>query len=134
MKARRVHPRVLRGEKGTLIGWTESDSPQDLGGIHMYVRWKKRSLKTPGEYALDAVLVRSKWIGGQAKQEFAAHLGTFNDIRWNPAYASKKFWDSVDRILPQVVPDETTRLKIERQLLGRVQRQDWDAFLEGRLT
>ena len=100
----------------------------------VYVRWKKRSLKKPGEYALDAVLVRSGWIDGQAKQEFVAHLGTFNDSRWNPAYARKKFGDRVDKILPRAVPEEATRLSIERQLSSRVERPDWDAFIEGRLT
>ena len=88
----------------------------------MYVRFKKRRLKNREEFVLDAVLVESRWIDGQARQIFVKHLGSFHDTRYKSEYVRLWFWDRADEYLQLFVPDKDERLKIERKILRKVPR------------
>lgn len=102
-------------------GTRQSRSP----GRHpsgLYVRWKRRRLRRRAETAWDAVLVRSVWHQGAARQHVVAYLASIRaEYRTAPAHRAW-FWARVDPRLAALGLDPTTQHTVEARLAQVVPR------------
>jgi hypothetical protein len=90
------------------------------GGL--YVRWKRRHLRRRAETAWDAVLVRSVWHQGAARQHVVAYLASIRaEYRTAPAHRAW-FWARVDSRLAILGLNPTTRHTVEARLAQVVPR------------
>ncbi len=98
----------------------------------MFVRWKRRVLKTrryQGEQAHYAVLVKSVRVAGQPRQQVIAYLARLIDSRMSYPATPFDFWGKVLPKLDALNLPEVERAKIE-SALGQVVRRPLPAEFE----
>lgn len=92
------------------------------------VRWKRRRLRRYAETAWDAVLVRSVWHQGAARQQLVAYLASIRaSYRTAPAHQGW-FWARVDARLDALGLDPATRQRVETRLTAVVLRPTAEAL------
>ncbi|MGE3540213.1 MAG: hypothetical protein AB7N91_22590 [Candidatus Tectimicrobiota bacterium] len=86
------------------------------------VRWKRRRLRRRADTAWDAVLVRSVWHQGAARQQLVAYLASIRaSYRTAPAHQGC-FWARVDARLESLALDPAVRQAVETRLTAVVPR------------
>jgi hypothetical protein len=103
------------------VGTRQSLAPGRLPG-GLYVRWKRRRLQRRAETAWDAVLVRSVWHQGAARQHVVAYLASIRAAYRTAPARRAWFWARVDSRLAALGLDPTTRHAVETRLTEVVPR------------
>lgn len=88
----------------------------------MYLRWKRRLLSGGTDATLRAVLVRSVWLHGQARQQLIGYVGSIRERYLDAPAHRLMFWLQVEHRLARLAVDPQTRQRIEQRLACRVPR------------
>lgn len=90
----------------------------------MFIRWKRRKLKSMPGYTLEAIVVCGKRDGLKVRQIFIKQLTSIQENHKDKLEFRIRFWARADRAFDSLVLDPELRKSLEGQLLTKVPKPE----------
>jgi hypothetical protein len=105
----------------------------------MYIRWQKRTRRTPWHYRADvkddvhhcAILVESVRVNGKPSQRHVAYVVGFTDTQAQVLAQRCHCWNKIKDVFDRVAISRQDRRRLETQIaakLPRPTRREWSQF------
>ena len=100
----------------------------------MFVRWKRRQLRSGHDVSHDAVIVESRWRNGATQQRFVCYVACIRE-RYLTAPAHRDlFWRQAEERLNKIELSPDTRRIIEARLADVVPRPSEEELSQVNIT